>query len=63
VIPWPGDGAARSIDVYPDVHAARALDLLRRQGRQDARLGSLVVRGGDTEFERSPMLRRVAFEK
>jgi uncharacterized protein (DUF58 family) len=40
------------IDVYPDVHAARALDLLRRQGRQDARLGSLRVRGGDTEFER-----------
>jgi uncharacterized protein (DUF58 family) len=39
-------------DVYPDVHAARALDLLRRQGRQDARLGSLRVRGGDTEFER-----------
>jgi uncharacterized protein (DUF58 family) len=43
---------AGSIDVYPDVHAARALDLLRRQGRQDARLGSLIVRGGDTEFER-----------
>jgi uncharacterized protein (DUF58 family) len=41
-----------SVDVYPDVHAARALDLLRRQGRQDARLGSLRVRGGDTEFER-----------
>jgi uncharacterized protein (DUF58 family) len=40
------------VDVYPDVHAARALDLLRRQGRQDARLGSLRVRGGDTEFER-----------
>jgi uncharacterized protein (DUF58 family) len=39
-------------DVYPDVHAARSLDLLRRQGRQDARLGSLRVRGGDTEFER-----------
>lgn len=39
-------------DVYPDVHAARALELLRRQGRQDARLGSLRVRGGDTEFER-----------
>ncbi len=39
-------------DVYPDVHAARVLDLLRRQGRQDARLGSLRVRGGDTEFER-----------
>jgi uncharacterized protein (DUF58 family) len=43
---------ARTIHVYPDVHAARALDLLRRQGRQDARLGSLVVRGGDTELER-----------
>jgi uncharacterized protein (DUF58 family) len=41
-----------SIDVYPDVHAARSLELLRRQGRQDARLGSLRVRGGDTEFER-----------
>jgi len=39
-------------DVYPDVHAARVLDILRRQGRQDARLGSLRVRGGDTEFER-----------
>jgi len=41
-----------TVDVYPDVHAARALELLRRQGRQDARLGSLRVRGGDTEFER-----------
>lgn len=40
------------IDVYPDVHAARALEMLRRQGREDARLGSLRVRGGDTEFER-----------
>jgi uncharacterized protein (DUF58 family) len=40
------------VDVYPDVHAARALELLRRQGRQDARLGSLRVRGGDTDFER-----------
>lgn len=40
------------VDVYPDVHAARALELLRRQGRQDPRLGSLRVRGGDTEFER-----------
>ncbi len=39
-------------DVFPDVHAARALELLRRQGRKDARLGSLRVRGGDTEFER-----------
>jgi uncharacterized protein (DUF58 family) len=39
-------------DVYPDVHAARSLEMLRRQGRQDARLGSLRVRGGDTEFER-----------
>lgn len=38
--------------VYPDVHSARALELLRRQGRQDARMGSLRVRGGDTEFER-----------
>ena len=43
---------AADADVYPDVHAARALELLRRQGRQDARLGSLRVRGGDTEFER-----------
>jgi uncharacterized protein (DUF58 family) len=41
-----------TVHVYPDVHASRALDLLRRQGRQDARLGSLQVRGGDTEFER-----------
>ena len=40
------------VDVYPDVHAARVLELLRRQGRQDARLGSLRVRGGDTDFER-----------
>lgn len=39
-------------DVFPDVHAARSLELLRRQGRQDARMGSLRVRGGDTEFER-----------
>jgi uncharacterized protein (DUF58 family) len=41
-----------TIDVYPDVHAARALELLRRQGRDGARTGSLRVRGGDTEFER-----------
>jgi uncharacterized protein (DUF58 family) len=40
------------VDVYPDVHAARALEMLRRQGREDVRLGSLRVRGGDTEFER-----------
>jgi uncharacterized protein (DUF58 family) len=40
------------VDVYPDVHAARALEMLRRTGREDARLGSLRVRGGDTEFER-----------
>lgn len=40
------------VDVYPDVHAARGLELLRRQGREDARLGSLRVRAGDTEFER-----------
>ncbi len=40
------------VNVYPDVHAARSLEMLRRQGRQDARLGSLRVRGGDTEFER-----------
>ncbi|MDF2693802.1 MAG: hypothetical protein K0S65_2185 [Labilithrix sp.] len=40
------------VDVYPDVHAARALEMLRRQGREDARVGSLRVRGGDTEFER-----------
>lgn len=40
------------VDVYPDVHAARALEMLRRQGREDARLGSMRVRGGDTEFER-----------
>jgi uncharacterized protein (DUF58 family) len=43
---------AGRVDVYPDVHAARSLELLRRQGRQDVRLGSLRVRGGDTEFER-----------
>lgn len=42
----------RTIDVYPDVHAARALEMLRRQGREDARVGSLRTRGGDTEFER-----------
>lgn len=40
------------VDVYPDVHAARALEMLRRRGREDAKLGSLRVRGGDTEFER-----------
>ncbi len=40
------------VDVYPDVHAARELAMLRRQGRKDARVGSLRVRGGDTEFER-----------
>jgi uncharacterized protein (DUF58 family) len=40
------------VDVYPDVHAARSLELLRRRGRADANLGSLRVRGGDTEFER-----------
>jgi uncharacterized protein (DUF58 family) len=44
--------AVAHADVYPDVHAARVLDMLRRQGRQDARLGSLRVRGGDTDFER-----------
>jgi uncharacterized protein (DUF58 family) len=42
----------QDVDVYPDVHAARALEMLRRQGREDARLGSLRVRGGDTDFER-----------
>jgi uncharacterized protein (DUF58 family) len=42
----------QDVEVYPDVHGARALEMLRRQGRQDARLGSLRVRGGDTEFER-----------
>lgn len=42
----------QAVDVYPDVHAARALEMLRRQGRDDARMGSLRVRGGDTEFER-----------
>jgi uncharacterized protein (DUF58 family) len=39
-------------DVYPDVHAARELEMLRRKGRGDVRLGSMRVRGGDTEFER-----------
>ncbi|MDB4942566.1 MAG: hypothetical protein JWP97_2100 [Labilithrix sp.] len=43
---------AQNVDVYPDVHAARELEMLRRQGREDARVGSLRVRGGDTEFER-----------
>jgi uncharacterized protein (DUF58 family) len=43
---------AADVDVYPDVHAARSLELLRRQGRKDARMGSLRVRGGDTDFER-----------
>lgn len=43
---------AEDVDVYPDVHAARVLEMLRRQGREDASLGSLRVRGGDTEFER-----------
>jgi uncharacterized protein (DUF58 family) len=42
----------QDVDVYPDVHAARVLEMLRRQGREDARVGSLRVRGGDTEFER-----------
>jgi uncharacterized protein (DUF58 family) len=41
-----------SVDVYPDVHAARALELLRRRGTDSASSGSLRVRGGDTEFER-----------
>jgi uncharacterized protein (DUF58 family) len=40
------------VDVYPDVHAARANELLRRQGRADISMGSRRVRGGDTEFER-----------
>ncbi len=43
---------AADVDVYPDVHGARMLELLRRQGREDARLGSLRAHGGDTEFER-----------
>jgi uncharacterized protein (DUF58 family) len=42
----------QDVDVYPDVHAARELEMLRRKGREDARLGSLRVHGGDTEFER-----------
>jgi uncharacterized protein (DUF58 family) len=42
----------QTVDVYPDVHAARALEMLRRQGRKDARTGSMRSRGGDTEFER-----------
>lgn len=42
----------KEVAVYPDVHAARALEMLRRQGRHDGRLGSLRARGGDTEFER-----------
>jgi uncharacterized protein (DUF58 family) len=43
---------AEDVDVYPDVHAARALEILRRRGQGGARAGSLRVRGGDTEFER-----------
>lgn len=42
----------QSVDVYPDVQAARELELLRRRGRQAAVLGSLRVHGGDTEFDR-----------
>lgn len=41
-----------AVDVYPDVHAARSLELLRRRGQKDARVGSLRVSGGNTEFER-----------
>src|SRR5262249_19594180 len=37
----------QKIEVYPDIHAARSLEMLRRQGRADARIGSLRVRGGD----------------
>ena len=47
VIPLPAKAA-----VYPDVHAARELEMLRRKGRDDVSTGSLRVRGGDTEFER-----------
>jgi uncharacterized protein (DUF58 family) len=42
---------AGRVEVYPDVHAARALELLRRQGRENTFAGSLRARGGDTEFE------------
>jgi uncharacterized protein (DUF58 family) len=44
----------RDVAVYPDVHAARALEMLRRQGREDRRVGSRRARSprGDTEFER-----------
>jgi uncharacterized protein (DUF58 family) len=42
---------AGHVEVYPDVHAARALELLRRQGRENTFAGSLRARGGDTEFE------------
>ena len=44
----------REVAVYPDVHAARALEMLRRQGREDRGVGSLRARSprGDTEFER-----------
>ena len=42
---------AGRVEVYPDVHAARALELLRRQGRENTFGGSLRARGGDTEFE------------
>jgi uncharacterized protein (DUF58 family) len=43
---------SRTLQRLPRVHAARELEMLRRKGRDDARMGSLRVRGGDTEFER-----------
>jgi uncharacterized protein (DUF58 family) len=45
---------ARDVAVYPDVHAARALEMLRRQGREDRVVGERSARSprGDTEFER-----------
>lgn len=43
---------AAEANVYPDVHAARELEMLRRKGRGDKNVGSLRARGGDTEFER-----------
>jgi uncharacterized protein (DUF58 family) len=41
-----------SFEVYPDVHAARSLELLRRRGRKEGATGSVRSSGGDTEIER-----------
>lgn len=41
-----------TFEVYPDVHAARSLELLRRRGRKEGATGSVRSSGGDTEIER-----------